>query len=432
MVDLVERAEADEMPAGYRMTELGLLPEDWRVLPLGLIAPMQLGRTPARATSPYWNDGCVPWVSIADLNNGRVTATRESISRRAFDEVFRGRIVQEGSLLMSFKLTIGKVGILDIPAVHNEAIASFLPGSSIDRDFLFFLLQATDFTRSVDSYVKGKTLNKDKMQRFLLPVPPLAEQRAIAQVLSTVQRAREATEAVIATTRELKRSLMRHLFTYGPVPLDQVAGVRLKETEIGLVPEQWQVERFDDLVTIVGGQVDPTQAPFSTLPHVAPDHIESGTGRLLPTRTARELNLISGKYHFAAGDVLYSKIRPYLCKAALVRFEGTCSADMYVLRPVANRLARAFLFYLLLTPQFTRQAMSFQDRTGIPKINRQQLGTLLLPVPRDDEQRKIAATYAAADAKLRVEGAVAKQCDDLFRALLGKLVTGQVRAIERE
>ena len=425
MVDLAERTTTDEVPDGYRMTELGLLPEDWQVVRLADASKLVMGQSPPSHTYNLAARGLPFLQGKAEFGNIHPRPVKW-----CSDPL---KIAPAGSILVSVRAPVGDANVTLSDCCIGRGLAAVVCSSNLDRDFGFFMLR---FRKSaLEDRGTGSTfqsINKSVLEEFILPLPPLPEQRAIAHVLSTVQRAREATEAVIAATRELKRSLIRHLFLYGPVPVDQVAGVRLKETEIGLVPEGWEIERYDNLVSIVSGQVDPRQVPFSTLPHVAPDHIESGTGRLLPTRTAGELNLISGKYHFAAGDVLYSKIRPYLCKAAIVNFEGTCSADMYVLRPVAHRLARDFLFYLLLTPQFTQQAMSFQDRTGIPKINRQQLGTLLLPVPPIYEQRKIAAAIAAADAKLRVEGAVARQLDDLFRTLLGKLVTGQVRAIDQD
>ncbi|MGQ9628684.1 MAG: restriction endonuclease subunit S, partial [Anaerolineae bacterium] len=128
--------------------------------------------------------------------------------------------------------------------------------SLIDRWFLLYVLRANRLARAkADGY---PVLNLTEIKALQVPLPPLPEQRAIAQVLRTVQRAKEATERVIAAARELKKSLMRHLFTYGPVPLDQVDGVRLKETEIGPLPEGWEVVEIGDVASMKQGRVLPT------------------------------------------------------------------------------------------------------------------------------------------------------------------------------
>ncbi|OGV69539.1 MAG: hypothetical protein A3K19_13970 [Lentisphaerae bacterium RIFOXYB12_FULL_65_16] len=166
-------------------------------------------------------------------------------------------------------------------------------------------------------------------------------------------------------------------------------------TPLGDLPERWEACLLPDAVEIASGQVDPREKPYSEMLHVGPEHIEPGTGRLLALTTARETGLISGKYLFTDHDVLYSKIRPYLRKVALPTFTGVCSADMYPLRPKPS-LDRRFLFFWLLTDAFTAAIVPSQARTGIPKVNRQQLFATSLPRPPLPEQRAIAAVLRSA------------------------------------
>jgi type I restriction enzyme S subunit len=137
--------------------------------------------------------------------------------------------------------------------------------------------------------------------------------------------------------------------------------------------------------------------------------------------------LISGKYVFSNRDVLYSKIRPYLRKAALPNFKGICSADMYPVRPRDEVLLRDFLYFILLHERFTFQANSFQSRTGIPKINRTQLGMTLLPVPSVNEQEQITHILHSVEQKIEVEEKRTQSLEVLFKTLLHNLMTGKVR-----
>src|SRR5437867_1994581 len=132
-------------------------------------------------------------------------------------------------------------------------------------------------------------------------------------------------------------------------------------------------------------------ADYSHLPHVNGENIESGSCRLSNVRSAAEDNMTSGKYLFELGDVLYSKLRPYLRKVAVAPFRGLCSADMYPLRVNADELDAEFFAWLLLTDEFTNYADENSRRARMPKLNREQLFAWEAALPPVAEQRRIAA-----------------------------------------
>ncbi len=199
------------------------------------------------------------------------------------------------------------------------------------------------------------------------------------------------------------------------------------QTEIGSLPKSWDVVKFSEDLTIKNGQVDPKRSPFREMLHVGPENIESNTGRLINLNTNEALRIGSGNYHFTTEDVLYSKIRPYLNKAALPNFEGTCSADMYPIRAKDGHYDRTFLFHLLLSEPFNKQAISFQDRTGIPKINRSQLASVLLPKPPIAEQKKIAYVLSTVQRAVEQQERSIALTTELKKALIHNLFTEGLR-----
>lgn len=109
------------------------IPDSWEWIRFGELVSYNMGKTPPRAEAQWWGND-VPWVSIADMpESGHITQTKESVSIDAISGKFSEKISKAGTLLMSFKLTVGRVSILDIDAVHNEAIISIYPYADYDR-----------------------------------------------------------------------------------------------------------------------------------------------------------------------------------------------------------------------------------------------------------------------------------------------------------
>ena len=161
------------------------------------------------------------------------------------------------------------------------------------------------------------------------------------------------------------------------------------------LPTGWVWSNFDEVAKVESNLVDPASYPNS--PHVAPNHIQSKTSRLLPYTTIAEDGVTSSKHHFLPGQILYSKIRPYLAKAVLVSFEGLCSADMY---PISTTLEPRYLLHWLVSSEFTELASHKQGRSVLPKINQRDLGMLPVPVPPLAEQERIVAAIEEQFSRL--------------------------------
>ena len=165
------------------------LPESWRWCRLGSIVHYRIGKTPPRGETAFWGPGLIPWVSISDMKEyGTIVHTKESVSPKATSLL--GQISPRGTLLMSFKLTVGRTAILDIDAYHNEAIISiwpFLESNSL-QPYLFYTLPFLANLGDSKDAIKGKTLNTSSINNLLIPLPPSEEQIRIVKRITDLYR----------------------------------------------------------------------------------------------------------------------------------------------------------------------------------------------------------------------------------------------------
>lgn len=180
----------------------------WEVKRLGEIARITIGRTPSRRVQAYWGRG-YPWLSIADLKTKYVTNTKEEITEAA---AIGMSVIPKGTLVMSFKLTIGKLAFAAQDLYSNEALCGF-NDLDADAEFLYYVLGRTDFSLYGKQAVKGYTVNTESLNAVEIPYPPLKEQTAIAAVLSDMDAEISALEARREKTRQVKQGMMQDLLT---------------------------------------------------------------------------------------------------------------------------------------------------------------------------------------------------------------------------
>lgn len=314
---------------------------------------------------------------------------------------------------------------------------------SLDRDdchpaFYLYILQHCYHAKIFFPLGQGAAhlgrwrLPAEAFNTFVAPVPSLPEQTKIAAFLDFETGQIDALIAkqqrLIELLEEKRQAVISHAVTKG---LDPTAPLRPSGIDwLGDVPEHWEVKKFSHCTSIRSGQVDPRKLPYSEYTLIAPNHIESGTGRILSMETATEQGADSGKYLCAAGEVIYSKIRPALAKACLAPHDETiCSADMYPISG-AEGLSNKFLFWNLLSQWFTSLTILESDRVAMPKINREKLAEVSLPVPPIDEQGHICDFIEKQTSILDTLVTKAKSAIALLKerrtALISAAVTGKI------
>lgn len=319
-----------------------------------------------------------------------------------------------------------------------------LRGKTYDRKFLLYQLLSHGFINLVDSSTYGSKMPRaswDFIGICELPLPPINEQQTIARFLDAKTAQIDALVAqkrqLIDKLKEKRQALIARTVTRGlPPEAAKAAGLEpnpeMKDSGVdwlGQIPGHWDIEKFSREVHIAEGQVDPEIEPFASMYLIAPNHIESGTGRLLALETAAEQFAESGKYLCPAKAVIYSKIRPALRKVVIAPELCLCSADMYPLT-CKKKLLNPYLYWLLLSEQFSAWSVLEADRVAMPKINRETLNELRLPVPPQSEKIKIVEYLAAETAKvdhmLTKADTVISSLTEYRQALITSAVTGKI------
>ncbi|MBA5245066.1 restriction endonuclease subunit S [Corynebacterium haemomassiliense] len=166
------------------------IPTSWEWVRFQDVNQFRIGKTPKRAEPKFWSPSEVPWVSISDMTQGgSIASTKEGVSAAAIAECFGGQPSPAGTLIMSFKLTIGRCSFLGRDAVHNEAIVSIFPAMSAGESFSTYLSHALPLLSQLGdskAAIKGNTLNSESIANLPIPLPPPMEQERIIAKLDEV------------------------------------------------------------------------------------------------------------------------------------------------------------------------------------------------------------------------------------------------------
>jgi len=431
---------------GFKMTDLGPLPEEWGVVRLSDVA--EFSKKP-RALS-LADSEMIPFVPMEHIPNDSTFSAKYDF--RKPQEIRSGTFFHKGDLLVA-KITPcfenGKQGIVnELPTDFGYATTEVWPLHATDSASILFLSYYLKM-RSVRAEIAGKmegTTGRQRVPKHVLevleiPLPPLSEQKKIAGVLSGVQEAKEKTEAVIQAAKELKKSLMKHLFTYGPVSIKEAENVSLKETEIGSMSKTWNVVEFRALLRqgTQNGVYKPRKHYGKGVPIV--DMRDIFASSILAPERLERLELGTSdmcKYSLCDGDLLFAR-RSFKaagsgkCQLVETTSEPTVfSSSIIRVSPEKDQVISKCYLYFFLSPSGRRTMGRIIRHLAVSGISGGDLRTLPVPQIPLAEQRMISEALSAIDQKIEAEENKKKALEELFKTLLENLMTAKIRVKDLE
>jgi type I restriction enzyme S subunit len=412
---------------------------EWKEETFGEIATGFLsGGTPDSSRADFW-DGDIPWITSKwlgkklDLTDGEKFISEEAVTRSA------SKIVPKDSIIFATRVGVGKVGINRIELAINQDLAGVLIDTEkYDINFLAYQLGIDSIQQYVAMNKRGATIKgitRDCLEQIRMKLPPLEEQKAISYILSTTQRAINAQERIIQTTTELKKALMQKLFSEG------LRGEPQKETEIGLVPESWEVVDLGAFCRVQSGFAFRSQdyvkgeggIPITKIGDIQDGFVSyTEKSSYVPEEFWGDRRL--DQFKLQAGDVLIALTGATTGKSGVFQHSYRAFLNQRAGRfvPDDEGLMRSFLPFLVRQPYFQIEISSNILVAAQGNISPKRIEKIKVGLPEPTVQEEIASSLEALDRKVACSQAKRAAFQDLLCTLLHELMTAKTRVHELE
>lgn len=423
---------------GRKDTDIGTIPAEWDVVPLRAVTQKTYQRDPRKKPEEKFR-----YIDVSSVSNDRfvIQGWNDVVGQDAPSRARKA--VKAGDTIFATVRPYLR-NIAQVPIHLDDAICSTgfcvirANPKKADPDFLYFASLTEVFIERIVAKQRGSSYPAVSDKVVLgerIPLPPLDEQRRIAAVLTTIQQTIAAQEQVIQAAREVKRSLMYRLFTYGPYPELYLT----KETNFGNVPENWAIQPLKNCAYVQTGAAKGRKFgnnPTMEVPYLRVANVQDGYLDLQEIKKIRIKESELDRYRLQDGDVVLTEGGDFDKLGRGFIWRGQIKPcihqnHVFAVRTDREKLSPEFLAYLAQSDYGKRYFLKVAHRTtNLASINSTKLKAMPVLLPLPDEQGEITTKLKQIDKKIGIEESRKNALEALFKSTLHQLMTGQIRVPE--
>ena len=386
---------------GYKQTELGIIPEDWEVVPLSSIASIERGKFTHRPRNdPAFYGGKYPFIQTGDVesSNGKITKITQTLNEKGLSvsKLFPKRII-----VVTIAANIGSTAITTFPVCFPDSLIGIIP-NNMNTEFLeYFLRTKKGYLNKTATNSAQKNINLETLKPLLIIKPDNDEQQKISSTISDIEKLIHSLESLIQKKKNIKQGTMQELLT-GKRRLEGFSG-------------EWEIKQLGKIINIEKGE----QLNKSNL--TLKDLYAVWNGGMEPSGFTNKYNQEENIITISEGG--------NSCGYVNFSFKKFwAGAHCYILNTPKPDLDKIFLFYALKYSE--KSIMKLRVGSGLPNIQKKRISQFEISLPpTKEEQEAISKILSDMDSEIQQLENQLNKYINLKQAMMQKLLTGEIRLV---
>lgn len=421
--------EMKNFRADWKVEKVITVPREWNHVALGdVVKKIVGGGTPSRERKDFYH-GSIPWVTVKDMNGSLYKSSAQEFITEEAIRNSSANLIEENNVIVATRIALGRAFINKAQlAINQDLKAIYLKDSIYPLFFLYWYLSKESLIQSMGSGSTVKGIRLEQLKKLNLLLPPMGEQKKIAEIINAVDEQIEKIQQLIEKTKELKKGLLQQLLTKG------IGHKKFRQSDLGEIPDEWDIKKVEDVADLFtdGDWIESKDMSENGIRLIQTGNIGIGYFKDNNRKKFISSNTFTQKKctETIEGDILICRLADPIGRACLspkMDEKKIVSVDIAILRVNKERVSNEFINFYLNSDQNLKNVQAYTSGSTRQRISKGNLSKVSLPIPPIKEQRKIAEILTSVNEQIEAYEKEKEKQIELKKGLMQKLLTGEIR-----